>query len=122
MNPGVSFLQASATTPTCRKRARCPRSRIALVFLTIQLVQGATPMSDTPKSYAELENLPFQDASELIQAMSDPRYRSPIYPNLFRHMVERRASISVGIGTDDVHLGTREDSVYIGPSPDPAGA
>jgi hypothetical protein len=46
--------------------------------------------------------VPFSDASEMIAAMSDPRYKSPIYPNRFREAVERKVGISEGIGTDNV--------------------
>ncbi len=57
---------------------------------------------------------PFGDASEMIAAMQDERYKSYIYPNKYREAVEAKIGISEGIGTDNVRSLGVEQSLVIG--------
>ncbi len=53
--------------------------------------------------------VPFSDSSELVQAMSDPRYKNnTVHPNLFVAAVERKLALSEGVGTDSVRSTTSE--------------
>jgi hypothetical protein len=71
-------------------------------------------MSQPEISLEEWAKLPFGDASEMIAAMRDPRYRSPIYPNRYNEAVAAKIALSEGIGTDQIWIGDRENSVQIG--------
>jgi hypothetical protein len=71
-------------------------------------------MSQPEISLEEWAKLPFGDASEMIAAMRDPRYRSPIYPNRYNEAVAAKIALSEGIGTDQIYVGAVEQSVQIG--------
>src|SRR6266568_5425944 len=64
-------------------------------------------MTKTPlQAWSEI---PFGDASELVAAMSDPRYKNnTVHPNLFVAAVERKLALSEGVGTDSVRSTTSE--------------
>lgn len=57
---------------------------------------------------------PFSDATEMIAAMQDPRYKSYIYPNKYREAVEAKIGISEGIGVDQTRSLGVEQSIGIG--------
>jgi hypothetical protein len=71
-------------------------------------------MSNGQMPLSEWAKLPFGDASEMIAAISDPRYESYIYPNNYRAAVEQKIGISEGCGTDNVRSLGVEHSVTIG--------
>jgi len=80
-------------------------------------------MSNGQMPLSEWAKQPFSDSSEMMAAISDPRYSSYIYPNRYREAVEAKIGISEGCGTDNVRSLGVEHSVTIGtdnlqPAPD----
>jgi len=77
-------------------------------------------MSNTEMPLSELAKLPFGDSSEVVAAITDPRYsRSPAY----RDCVAARLAISEGVGLDSTHVGKQSNAIFVRTSPvqeDPA--
>ena len=72
-------------------------------------------MSNQPQTSLDVwAAIPFSDSSELVAAMSDPRYKNnTVHPNRFVEAVERKLALSEGVGTDSVRVGDVEQSIQV---------
>ena len=71
-------------------------------------------MSNVQTPLAIWSETPFSSPEELVAAMQDPRYKASHAHNAYVAAVEAKIALSEGIGTDTIHVGTVEQSVYLG--------